>query len=58
MTPVRFPGLLYTLAAIACVIAWVNSDSPDRIALMFAAVMFVVHAAASRIIAAVKEPAA
>ena len=51
----KFPGLIRSLAAIACVIAWICSDSPDRIGFLFAAVMFTVNAAADRIMATVKE---
>jgi len=50
----RFPGLLSNVAALACVIGWCVSNSPSRDSFLFAAVIFTVNAATTRILAAVQ----
>jgi hypothetical protein len=54
MTKTRFAGIANILIALVFIYLYHVSGSPDRIAYLFGAVMFVVNGAADRIIAHVK----
>lgn len=50
----KFPGLLSTIIAIICIIAFALTDS---IGFMFAAVLFAISAAEARILAVIRGAA-
>lgn len=52
------PSLTYLisyLAATACIVAYAVTDHPDRIAYLFAAVIFCINGATAKIIASIAE---
>jgi len=57
MTNPRLAGLWSAALSIAAVVAYAVSQHPDRIALLFAAVIFAVNGAADRVIAHIKQAA-
>jgi len=57
MSKLLFAGLGHTVMALIFCYLYYVSVSPDRIAYLFGAVMFVVHGAADRIIARIEKTA-